>query len=223
MDDNAHEVRTVQPTIDYTPSMGPGPPGVEVVAGSGDHLSKETWSRVMAPSRPGVPSSCFARACGALSEAHLAGLVHRDLKPANIFAARRGHLYDFVKLLDFGLVLPPPEAPTVESSREGQIAGSPQYMAPEQASGRGPLDARTDLYGLGGVAYFLLTGRPPFDCDSALQLVLAHACDPVTPPSRLRPDLPADLEAVVMRCLEKEPARRFADTGELARALSGCN
>jgi serine/threonine-protein kinase len=95
-------------------------------------------------------------------------------------------------------------------------------MAPEQAAGRGPLDARTDLYGLGGVAYFLLTGRPPFDCDSALQLVLAHACDPVMPPGKLRPEVPADLEAVVMRCLEKVPAGRFATAAEVERALAAC-
>ena len=87
--------------------------------------------------------------CGALAEAHVAGLVHRDLKPANIFAARRGHLHDFVKLLDFGLVMRPPEASSTESSREGEIAGSPLYMAPEQATGDARPDARTDLYSLG--------------------------------------------------------------------------
>ena len=115
------------------------------------------------------------QACGALAEAHIAGLVHRDLKPANIFAARRGHLHDFVKILDFGLVLPPTEASTTESSQEGNIAGSPQYMAPEQATGHARPDARTDLYGLGAVAYFLLTGRPPFNAPTAMAVMIAVA------------------------------------------------
>ena len=108
------------------------------------------------------------------------------------------------------------------NASEAEGAGSPQYMAPEQSAARGPLDARADLYALGGVAYFLLTGRPPFEGEGALQLVLAHACDPVTPPSRLRGDVPGDLEAVVLRCLEKEPEQRFADVAAVAEALRHC-
>ena len=160
--------------------------------------------------------------CGALAEAHAAGLVHRDLKPANIFAARRGHLHDFVKLLDFGLVLPPPEASTAEPSREGHIAGSPLYMAPEQATGDARPDARTDLYGLGAVAYFLLTGRPPFAGSTAMAVMIAVARDPVEPPSRHRPGLPADLERVVLRCLAKSPADRYPDADALDRDLAAC-
>ena len=120
--------------------------------------------------------------------------MHRDLKPANIFAARRGHLHDFAKLLDFGLVLPPPEVSNAETSREGTIAGSPQYMAPEQATGDARPDARTDLYGLGAVGYFVLTGRPPFAAPTAMAMMIAVARDPVEPPSVHRPGLPADLE-----------------------------
>ncbi|HKI38645.1 MAG TPA: serine/threonine-protein kinase [Gemmataceae bacterium] len=160
--------------------------------------------------------------CDALGEAHSLGILHLDIKPGNILVCDKAGAGEVVKLLDFGLAreVAPHGLGLPSSGAEG--AGSPQYMGPEQAAGRGPLDSRADLYGLGGVAYFLLTGRPPFECESALQLVLAHACDPVTPPSRLRPDLPADLEAVVLRCLEKEPGRRFADAAELAQALRRC-
>ncbi len=174
------------------------------------------------PLPPGRAIFLLRQVCSALSEAHLAGLVHRDLKPANIFAARRGHLHDFVKLLDFGLVLPPPEASAAEPSREGLIAGSPQYMAPEQTTGDARPDARTDLYGLGAVAYFLLTGRPPFSASTAMGVMIAVARDPVDPPSRFRPGVPADLERIVLRCLAKAPADRYPDADTLDRELAAC-
>jgi serine/threonine protein kinase len=129
---------------------------------------------------------------------------------------------EVAKLLDFGLAREVGPAGMGMQSSGAEGAGSPQYMPPEQAAGQGPLDARADLYALGGLAYFMLTGRPPFDCDSALQLVLAHACDPVTPPGKLRADMPSDLEAVVLRCLEKHPGGRFPDAASLARALAAC-
>jgi serine/threonine-protein kinase len=174
------------------------------------------------PLPPGRVIYLLRQACGALAEAHAAGLVHRDLKPANIFAARRGNLYDFVKLLDFGLVLPPPDAAAGELSRDGHVAGSPPYMAPEQATGLSRADARTDLYGLGAVAYYLLTGRAPFLGPTAMAVMIAVARDPVTPPSRLRRGLPPDLEQVVLCCLAKEPADRFPDAEALERALAAC-
>jgi serine/threonine-protein kinase len=174
------------------------------------------------PLPPGRAIFLLRQACGALGEAHDAGLVHRDLKPANIFAARRGNLHDFVKLLDFGLVLPPPSPSAPELSRDGAIAGSPQYMAPEQATGEGRPDARTDLHGLGAVAYYLLTGRAPFTGSTAMAVMIAVARDPVEPPSRHRPGLPADLEGVVLRCLAKSPAERFPDAATLDRHLAAC-
>jgi serine/threonine-protein kinase len=162
------------------------------------------------------------QACGALAEAHACGLVHRDIKPANIFAARRGHLYDFVKLLDFGLVLPRHDSLGIEPSREGHIAGSPLFMAPEQAAGEVRLDARTDLYGLGAVAYFLLTGRAPFSGSTAMAVMIAVARDPVEPPSRYRSGIPSDLERVVLRCLAKSPADRYANADLLDQDLAAC-
>jgi serine/threonine-protein kinase len=174
------------------------------------------------PVSPGRAIFLIRQACGALAEAHARGLVHRDLKPANIFAARRGHLHDFIKLLDFGLVLPAPDSLSAEPSGEGRIAGSPQYMAPEQVTGEAPLDARTDLYGLGAVAYCLLTGRAPFSGATPMAVMIAVARDDIDPPSRYRPGLPADLERVVLRCLARSPADRYADADMLDQDLAAC-
>jgi serine/threonine-protein kinase len=174
------------------------------------------------PLPPGRTIFLLRQACGALAEAHAVGLVHRDLKPANIFAARRGNLHDFAKLLDFGLVLPPLGPSPVEPSLDRHIAGSPLYMAPEQATGVQRPDARTDLYSLGAVAYYLLTGRAPFTGSTAMVLLVSVARDPVEPPSRHRPGLPADLERVVLRCLAKSPDDRYADADALERDLAAC-
>jgi serine/threonine-protein kinase len=175
------------------------------------------------PLPPGRVIHLLRQACEALSEAHAAGLIHRDLKPANIFAAERGGRHDFVKLLDFGLVKPLGAGQDEATlSREGSIAGSPLFMAPEQATGEDLADARSDLYALGAVAYFLLTGRAPFEARTAFQVIVAHARDPVPSPSQLRPDVPGDLEGVVLRCLAKRPAERFPSAADLERALAAC-
>ena len=151
------------------------------------------------------------QACDALHEAHQMGLIHRDLKPPNIFAAFRGGQCDVAKLLDFGLVKPTRNEASPVVTREGTITGSPLYMAPEQIMQTHQADARTDLYGMGAIAYFLLTGQPPFYSDDPMTVMVAHAHDPVVPPSRLRPEVPDDLEKIVLRCLEKSPGARFQD------------
>ena len=102
----------------------------------------------------------------------------------------------------------------------GSVLGSPPYMAPEQAAGRADLDARSDLYSLGGVAYFLLTGQPPFVKETALEMMLAHAYETPKPPSEVRPGLPADLEEVILRCLKKKPDERYPDADSLEKALA---
>jgi hypothetical protein len=158
----------------------------------------------------------------ALQEAHEAGLIHRDIKPSNIFAARRGGMYDVAKVLDFGLVRPAATALSHTTSDEGQILGTPLYMSPEQATNSRPLDARSDIYSLGAVAYYLLTGMPPFDVGSAIDAIIAHARDPVVPPSQIRDDVPADLDAVILRCLSKDPTERFPDAESLEIALGLC-
>jgi serine/threonine-protein kinase len=161
--------------------------------------------------------------CQALGVAHAAGLIHRDLKPSNIIAARRSGRDDVAKLLDFGLVRPREGSTSAQLTGEGKTLGTPLYMAPEQVMiGGGVANERSDLYALGAVAYYLLTGRPPFDGEDGLAVMLAHARDPVVPPSRERPDVPEDLERVVLRCLAKDPAERFPDAESLDEALGAC-
>jgi len=159
--------------------------------------------------------------CDALAEAHAAGLVHRDIKPANIFAAQRGGHQDVAKLLDFGLVKPMSEPANLELTTEGRLAGSPLYMSPEQAVGDEP-DERSDIYAIGAVAYFLLTGRPPFEANQSIKVLMAHAHESPLPMSKLVPDIPHDLQQVVMRCLAKHPADRFQSARQLQAALAAC-
>jgi serine/threonine-protein kinase len=159
------------------------------------------------------------QACGALAEAHGAGLVHRDLKPSNLMLCRRGGLHDFVKVVDFGLVKDVTAAADLTGT--GVFAGTPETMAPEVLRGE-PVTASADLYALGVVGYFLLTGKGIFDANSALEIVGHHLHTPPVPPRDRVPAVPADLEAVILRCLAKEPAERFADADALARALAAC-
>ncbi len=175
------------------------------------------------PMPPARAIHLLRQVCGALREAHGVGLLHRDIKPSNIIACERGGVYDVVKLLDFGLVQETRLGkPDDRLTQHGTIIGSPPYMSPEQAAGRGELDARSDIYSLGAVAYFLLTGQPPFVRETAMLMLMAHAYEPVHPPAALRPELPADLEAIVLRCLEKDPSRRFSDAHSVERALASC-
>ena len=161
--------------------------------------------------------------CAALREAHAVGLIHRDIKPANVITGERGGLPDVAKLLDFGLVHEQAISRGGEKlTQDGAITGTPAYMSPEQAAGKEDLDSRSDIYSLGAVAYFLLTGQPPFVRDTAMQVIAAHLCDAVHPPGRLRPDAPANLQAVILRCLEKDPAQRLQSADGLDNALAQC-
>ena len=161
--------------------------------------------------------------CSALSEAHGKGLIHRDLKPANIFAAERGGIYDVAKILDFGLVRQQAAGRAdVHLTQPGSFSGSPLYMCPEQVKSYDKLDARSDVYSLGAVAYYLVTGRPPFEGDSLWDVIAAHARDPVEPPGQVNPAVPEDLELILIRCLAKLPANRFQDTESLEKALAAC-
>jgi serine/threonine-protein kinase len=186
-------------------------------------LSLEELVTRQGPLPPARAVHFLRQVCGALREAHSIGLIHRDIKPSNIFATERGGVLDVAKLLDFGLVQSVEfDSRQAKLTVQGTILGSPPYMSPEQAAGKTDLDARTDIYSLGAVAYFLLTGQPPFVRDTAMQVLLAHVYEPAPPLSELRPDVPADLQAVVLRCLEKDPAKRFPDAASLEKALAAC-
>ena len=163
----------------------------------------------------------LSQICGALQEAHAVGLIHRDIKPANIFVTQRGGVCDVAKLLDFGLVKERRESGG-DGERDGSFSGTPLYMAPEQAWRYDDVDGRTDLYALGGVAYFLLTGRPPFQSRSVSELLALHQSAPVAPPSQLQPAVPPDLDRIVLRCLAKSPAERYPTAAALRDALAQC-
>jgi serine/threonine-protein kinase len=158
--------------------------------------------------------------CAALNEAHGIGLVHRDIKPANIFCAYRGGVFDVAKLLDFGLAKPTFDTKgETQLTMEGTVTGSPLFMSPEQASGDDSVDARSDIYSIGAVMYFMLTGQPPFIADNPLKVMIAHASQEVVPPRRHNGDIPLDLEEIVLRCLEKDPDHRFQDVSALQLAM----
>jgi tRNA A-37 threonylcarbamoyl transferase component Bud32 len=185
-------------------------------------LSLDEVVRRFGPMAPERVVHLLRQACDALGEAHAVGLIHRDIKPGNIFAAKRGGVYDVAKLLDFGLVKPlVDQQEPLQLTTEGSITGSPLFMSPEQALGDAP-DARSDIYSLGAVGYFLLTGLAPFEGTQPIKVLLAHAHQPVVPPSAHRPDVPSDLEQVILRCLSKRPDQRYQDAAALAEALAGC-
>lgn len=160
--------------------------------------------------------------CGALIEAHAAGIVHRDIKPSNIIASQRGGVCDVAKLVDFGLATMVEEATEIKLTQEGAIAGSPLYMSPERFLEDDDPDARSDIYSLGAVGYYLLTGQPPFRGDTPVKVMIAHAREPVVPLRQLDPDLPDDLEQIILRCLAKTPEQRFQTVRELEQALAAC-
>ncbi len=162
--------------------------------------------------------------CASLGEAHEAGLIHRDVKPANLYVCRYGREVDFVKVLDFGLVkqgrVPERGADKLTAADIGP-GGTPAFMSPEQALGDGEVDGRTDIYALGCVGYWLLTGTLVFKGTTPMETIMLHVNREPEPPSRrtTRP-IPAELEAIVLACLAKDPADRPQTADELARRLA---
>ena len=142
--------------------------------------------------------------------AHKRGVVHRDIKPHNVILDEEGR----AKVTDFGIA----RAGASDMTETGSIMGTAQYLSPEQAQGQ-PVSPRSDLYSIGVMLYELLTGRVPFDAESPVTIALKHVSEPPVPPAELNPAIPPALEAVVLRALEKDPARRFADADEFAAAL----
>lgn len=187
-----------------------------------DGPTLEELVRDAGPLPPALAVYLLRQLCGALAEAHRVGLVHRDLKPGNVIVAALGGQRDVAKLLDFGLVQDLSAYPDDRLTRTGTVLGTPAYMSPEQAAGESAVDARGDVYSLGAVAFFALTGRPPFQGKALAALLAAHRSE--TPPSLtdLRPDVPPDLAAVVARCLAKDPDERFQSAEDVDRALGSC-
>lgn len=176
------------------------------------------------PLCPGRVVHLMKQACDSLAEAHALGIAHRDIKPSNLFLVRRGLSRDFLKILDFGMVsahdVSDEESGLTSLSQEGYLYGTPAYMPAEQAAGL-PVDHRADLYQLGCVMYFLLTGRVVFEKKSPLALAVAHATEKPEPPSRVAPGPVApELDALILRCLEKDPEQRFQTAERLLHALS---
>jgi hypothetical protein len=173
------------------------------------------------PLAPGRAIWILEQVCRALGEAHALGLVHRDIKPSNVILCERGREGDVAKVLDFGLVMDL-KADRTSARSSGALEGTPLYIAPESISSPASVDARSDLYSLGAVAYFLLTGRPPFSGTSIVEVCAAHLHGCPRPPSELNPVVSARLEAVVLRCLAKEPDARHASALALREDLLAC-
>lgn len=187
-------------------------------------LSLEELVGRFGPMPPERVIHLLRQVCGALREAHEAGLIHRDIKPSNIVVFRASSPHDRVKLVDFGLVhsLAEAEAPDRKITRDGLIVGTPEYMSPEQASG-GVLDGRSDLFSVGSVAYFLLTAREAFHRDNAMKTLLAVVSETPPPIVELNPFVPDDLLGLVATCLAKDPAKRYRSAAELDLALEACS
>jgi serine/threonine-protein kinase len=184
-----------------------------------DGMDFELLVERLGPLPPARAVHLALQICESLAEAHRRGIVHCDLKPANLFVTKMGDEYDFAKVLDFGLARAQSAS---EHTTQDVVLGTPAYMPPEILRGERPVP-QSDVYAMGAVLYWLLTGSTVFVTRRVQEFVLAHLERvPERPSTRLGRDLPADLEAVVLTCLAKEPAERYVDAGDLAEALSRC-
>ncbi|MFC1573134.1 serine/threonine-protein kinase [Candidatus Eisenbacteria bacterium] len=187
-----------------------------------DGIDMETLIKRFGPIEPSRVTYYMIQACHSLNEAHKRQLIHRDIKPANLFVCSYGEDSDFVKVLDFGLV----KQDKAESEADmkltvdGAVAGTPAYMYPEAFSGKSPVDNRSDIYSLGCVAYWLLTGQLVFTAETRMAMLMAHATDKPAPPSkRSEMVIPEDLDNVILACLAKKPGDRPQSANELAGRL----
>jgi eukaryotic-like serine/threonine-protein kinase len=189
-------------------------------------LDLETLVRRHGPVPADRAIHLLLQVCDSLADAHDVGLVHRDVKPANIYVCKKGLKHDFVKVLDFGLVKSTwaqEEDDVSDLTQEGAVPGTPGYIAPEVALGNGPVDGRADLYAVGCVGYWLLTGHRVFEGGSPMQMAIQHVQSaPVAPSRRTGLPIPESLDLAILACLEKTPERRPADAEELSRRLAAC-
>jgi serine/threonine-protein kinase len=173
------------------------------------------------PANAGRAVYVLRQVCAALAEAHAVGLIHRDIKPGNIMVTQQAGLADVVKVLDFGLVQDlSPADDDDKLTQTGMVVGTPGYMSPEQAIGIA--DVRSDIYSLGAVGYFLLAGQSPFGGRRTQPLSAALVLEP-TPLRELHPEVPAELEAIIHRCLRRNPEERFGNIHMVTQALAACS
>jgi len=185
-------------------------------------MTIEKLVRTTGPVRAARAIHLLRQACESLEEAHACGLVHRDIKPANVHVGRVGLRDDFVKVLDFGLVkaVDRHDEGLTMATQANLTPGTPAYMAPELISG-GKLDGRTDIYALGCVAYFMLTGQLVFEADTVMQVLIKHVSEtPVPPSQRTELAVPAALDEIVMACLAKNPSDRPESAAALSKMLA---
>jgi HAMP domain-containing protein/predicted Ser/Thr protein kinase len=202
--------RNVLRTYDYGEAEGVYFISMEFVRGyTLSELSEEVENRQMAPR---VAVGVSRQICRGLQVAHEQGIIHRDIKPQNVLIDHKGE----VKLMDFGIarMAEAPEAMT----QAGLIVGTPHYMSPEQVQGK-QLDPRSDVYSMGVLIYEMLVGRRPFESSSLTGVLTAHITEKPKPPIELRPEIGRDINAIVMKCLEKDPKSRYANAGELLHDL----
>jgi eukaryotic-like serine/threonine-protein kinase len=188
-----------------------------------DGIDLETLVREHGPLPAARVIALLRHACRSLGEAHRAGLVHRDVKPANLFTCRVDDRVDWLKVLDFGLVKGEVANASGDTrlTQQGTFAGTPAFLAPEMLTGKDEIDGRADLYSLGCVAYWLLTGQNVFDGGTPLSVAIDHAkSDPVPLSQRTEMPIPAELEALVLKCLQKDPGARPQTADELEHALA---
>jgi len=178
-----------------------------------------------------VPASragfLLRQVCHSLADAHARGLVHRDIKPANIYVCRMGLEYDFVKVLDFGLVKLNSQASREEiqtlMTADQRTTGTPAYMAPEIILGEASVDRRADVYALGCVAYYALTGQLVFEADTPMKMLLQHVqAEPIPPSQRTELPIPRELDELVLACLQKDPNKRPQNAEVLLDMAIGC-
>ncbi len=172
------------------------------------------------PVSPARTVYILKQVCGSLAEAHSRDIIHRDIKPSNIFLTRRGLIYDFVKVLDFGLAKQVNRDTASAITQSGVLFGTPRYIAPETVYGNEKVDGRADLYCVGCVAYWMLTGRPPFTAESSIEVVVDHVKTVPKRPSEVTElEIPPELDEIVMKLMQKKPDDRFQTAWEVEEAL----
>lgn len=185
-----------------------------------DGLSLDSLVRRFGSLPPERVAYLLCEACDSLADAHQRGFVHRDIKPANIFVCRVGTRVDFVKVLDFGLVKTFADSAEISLTMKGATVGTPAYVAPEIVKGDQAIDGRADIYSLGCVAYWMLTGKHVFEGSTIRELFLDHLEATPIPPSRFNEQpVPASLDEIVLQCLQKDPEHRPSSAEELSDLL----